>query len=104
METLSLQTISEDTFVERFRPIVNHLDSTRGFDFGDGCCMFETYGKDYEFVTKQNPACIWTIVEGDDTMHIESGWHFVNRFGYLICATPVPEGEDFSVELDVEID
>jgi hypothetical protein len=36
-------------------------------------------------------------------MYIESGWHFVNRIGYLICATPVPEGEIFSIERDVEI-
>ena len=104
METSSVQTISEDTFVERFRPIVNHLDTTATFDFGHGGCMFETYGDDYEFACQQDPARIWTLVEGDNTMHIESGWHFVNRIGYLICATPVPEGESFSVELDMEPD
>ena len=34
----------EDTFIERFRPIINHIDSNAGFDFGYGGCLFETYG------------------------------------------------------------
>jgi hypothetical protein len=103
MKKLTEQSISEDVFIRRFRPIVNHIDPSAAFDCGNGGCMFETYGEAYEFVLKQNSDCIWTLIEGDDKLHVISGVHFVNRFGYLISAVPVPAGHIISVELDTDI-
>ena len=103
MNKLTEQTISEDEFVEQFRPTVNHIDPVAVFDFGYGGCMFETCGKDYEFVSSQNPDYIWTLIEGDNTTHIVKGVHVVNRLGYFISAVPVPAGHIISVELDTQI-
>ena len=76
-----MKKITEDEFFEKFTPVENHLDDNAAWD----SCMFETYGKEEEYVRKQDKNNVWTIVEGDDdTMFIESGYHFVNRMGYLI--------------------
>ena len=53
-------------------------------DFGG--CMYETFGKELEYVVAQPKKRIFTIVEAeDDRLLIISGYHIVNRFGYLIA-------------------
>jgi Zn ribbon nucleic-acid-binding protein len=86
----------EDAFVERFRPIVNHINPNASFDFGYGGCIFETYGEEYEFVCAQNPRCIWTLIEADGGLYAESGMHIVNRLGYFISETPLEPVEHLS--------
>ncbi len=88
------QTVcEEDAFIERFRPIVNHIDPNASFDFGYGGCMFETYGEEFEYVRMQKPDCIWTLIEEDGVLFVGSGLHFVNRLGYFVSLTPVEGGE-----------
>lgn len=77
------RVIEEDDFFERFQPIQNHFDAGHGFD-GQ---MFETYGAELAFVRQMvasAPERVWTVVECDGVMSIESGYHYVNRLGYLI--------------------
>lgn len=89
MQTIS---ITEDEFVEVYRPIRNHLDPYAAFDWGDGYgTMFETFGEEFDCVISQPPATIWTYLSGDSDT-IVSGFHFVNRLGYFISREPVPEG------------
>ena len=60
-----------------------------------GGCLFETFGEELDFVRKQHPSTVWTLVDGEDgDMYLLSGMHFVNRIGYLISLAPVPEGVD----------
>lgn len=94
------EDLTEDMFIERFRSIVNHLDHSTGFDFGYGCCLFNTYGEEFKFVCDQYAARIWTLIEGDNGLYIESGLHFVNRLGYFVSATEAPAGQMISVRLD----
>ena len=76
-----MKQITEDKFDENFTPVENHLDDNASWDN----CMFETYGEEEDYVREQDNNNIWTIVEGDnDTIFIESGFHIVNRMGYLI--------------------
>jgi hypothetical protein len=76
-----MKQITENEFYENFTPVENHLDNNASWDN----CMFETYGEEVDYVREQDNNNIWTIVEGDnDTMFIESGFHIVNRMGYLI--------------------
>ena len=97
----TLRMIDEDTFIERFRPKPNHLDFTGGFDFGEGCCLFSSAGKDVKYVLAQRPNTIWTVVEGDDgQLVIESGLHFVNRLGYLVTDVPREDGVTYTVTLE----
>lgn len=72
---------------ERDIPLVkNHLDSNAAYDG----CMFETYGKELEFVkTMVAQNRVLTITDCDGQSIIGPGFHFVNRLGYLITKNPV---------------
>jgi hypothetical protein len=92
----SQQLCDQDTFFERHRPIVNHIDSNASFDFGFGGCLFETFGEELVFVRLQDPACVWTVVDTDGVLTIESGFHCVNRVGYFVSETPMLPNIDSS--------
>lgn len=94
------RTIDEDTFIGRFGPKSNHLDFTAGMDFGDGGCLFSAAHKDFKYVLAQNPKTIWTVIEGDEGLAIESGLHIVNRLGYLVTTNPVEDRVTYTVSLD----
>lgn len=71
-----------EEFELQYCPIQNEIETGES-SFEN--CMFETYGKEYAFVTSHEITQIWTIVEGDDNQIIISpGLHLVNRMGYLI--------------------
>ncbi len=97
----TFRTIDEDAFIERFRPRPNHLDPNASYDFGDGGCLFETYGPELDFVRAQDPRSIWTIVDDDNGQPvIESGMRFVNRLGFLVATNPVEDRVTYLVEWD----
>lgn len=89
-----LITLTEEGFDAKFPLIENHLNPQATWGFGDGRgCLFETFGDEFDFVRRQNPATVWTIVDGDDgDWYIVNGLHFVNRVGYLISRESVPDG------------
>ena len=103
MSASTLNPCDEDAFVERFRPIVNPVNPDASFDFGYGGCLFETYGEEFAFVRRQNLAGVWTLIETDGVLTIESGLHFVNRLGYFVSETPVQPNEAVSVQLDADV-
>ena len=73
------------TFWEKFKPIQNHLRENASLDG----CMFETYGPELEFILSKIPdQTVWTFL---DCGTIGSGYHFVNRMGYLITTKKAPE-------------
>lgn len=92
-----LLTISEEEWLDRFRPQLNHLDTDSAVDFGDGGASFETCGEELNYVRGVDPARVWTMY--DDGSTICSGYHFVNRLHYFVCKVPVPAGEHYILEL-----
>ena len=63
--------------------------------------MFETFGDELDFVSRQDPETIWTLVEVDDGKEcLLSGYHWVNRLGYLVSTVPVPSEVRIEVTLD----
>ncbi|MGE3227891.1 MAG: hypothetical protein AB7J30_00430 [Hyphomicrobium sp.] len=93
--------LNEESFIERFGPMPNHLDLSAGCDFGDGGCLFAAAGKEFKYVLAQDPHCIWTLIEGDEgALVIESGIHLVNRLGYLVTAEPFETAVTYTVVLD----
>jgi hypothetical protein len=96
--------ITEDEFDRRFSPVTNHLNPNACWGSGEtGGCLFETYGEELEFVRRQDARTVWTFVDGDDgDQYLLSGFHFVNRIGYLISTMPVPEGADIQVRIPME--
>lgn len=75
--------ISENDFLEIYKPQKNHLDNNASF----GGCMYETYSPeiDYVFELSKTTKKVWTIIEGDhDTISYSAGFHYVNRLGFLV--------------------
>ena len=88
--------LTEDEFEAQYKPIRNHLSENEHTD------MFETFGKEYEFVKKINaedPDRVWTYMDGDEYPSIVDGWAFVNRIGYFITEVPCPKGVSIEVKL-----
>ncbi|MGE0204163.1 MAG: hypothetical protein AB7E70_10545 [Hyphomicrobiaceae bacterium] len=85
--------LSDQTFWDRFKPIKNHLAPAAPFDD----CMLETYGRELDFVQTQSELLVWTVIDCEGEIFIESGARFVNRLGYLIASVPREAHEHFSV-------
>ena len=85
--------ISEDDFLARFKPVPNHIDSNASFDG----CMFETFGEELAHVRAQDSNLVWTALDCDGQLRIESGFHFVNRLGYLIASVATEPNFTYSV-------
>ena len=102
--TQSQIRITEDDFHSTYPLVPNHIDTNASWTYGDGPgCLFETYGEQLAFVRRQHPRAIWTLVEVDDDKDcILSGYHLVNRIGYLISAVPFPE--DAYIEVPILFD
>src|SRR5262249_53914708 len=94
----------EDEFDSHYPLLKNHLNPNASWVYGEGPgCLFETYGEELEFVRQQDPATVWTLVDGDDgDQYLVSGFHFVNRIGYLISTVAVPESVDIEVRIPMQ--
>lgn len=98
--TQSQSKISEEQFLERYRPLPNELNDNASFDFGDGGCLYETYGAELEHIKLQSKSFVWTIIEGENSLVIVNGVYRVNRLGYLITAEPW--ADDIHIEIELE--
>jgi hypothetical protein len=99
--TKTLIEITEAEFDKQYPLVTNHINPNASWAFGDGPgCLFETYGEELNFVRSQDPCTIWTLVDGDDgNQYVVSGYHFVNRIGYLISTIPIPEDAEIEVPI-----
>jgi hypothetical protein len=99
--THPLIEMTEDEFDAAYPLRRNHLNPHASWGFSDdGGCLFETYGEELAFVRQQDPRTVWTFVDGDDgDQYVVSGFHFVNRIGYLLSTVLVPEGVDIVVHI-----
>lgn len=92
-EILTVESlINESKWEELFKPVKNTIDDNASYNGA----MFETFGKELDFVLAQNekaPGTVWTLVEGDEgEMVIASGYHLVNRIGYFITEKALFDG------------
>lgn len=115
----TILSITEEEFWEKYKPIKNHLDNNASWNG----CMYETYGDEkqhcFELAQKENR--VWTIIESDDIeydpdeedpeeddddeetyepmcMYIISGFHYVNRMGFIITEHPYEEEMEIKIE------
>ena len=104
MTTVSIE-LTEEEFDARFPLLPNHLNPNASWAYGENPgCLFETYGEELDFVRRQDPQSIWTLVDGEDHPVVLGGFHLVNRIGYLVSATPVPPGSTIFVPLPTDND
>ncbi len=102
--TETFKELSEDEFDALYPLAPNHLNPGAGWALGEGRgCLFQTYGAELDFVRRQDPRAIWTLLDGDDgNQRLVSGYHFVNRIGYLISTVPAPEGVTIEVRIPMQ--
>lgn len=95
--TQTCTVLTEEEFDEKFPLLVNHLDANASLDG----VMFEIFDEELAFVLQQNPNCIWTYMDDDNgRLCFSSGYHLVNRIGYLISTVPVEPGCEYFVPLE----
>ena len=102
----TLINITEDEFDATYSLLPNHLNPNASWAIGDGPgCLFETYGDELDFVRRQDPRTVWTFLDGDDgNQLVVSGYHYVNRIGYLISTTPIPEDQSIEVIISTDLE
>jgi len=83
-----LVTITEDEFVETYKPIIDNLDWTDEDDAE-------------QIVRADDLYCIWTLIEEDDKMYLTSGMRRVNRLSYTITEEPYPQDKHILVPLEL---
>ena len=92
-----------DEWVEKYKPIKNHITKYPNKDADYD--MFETYGDEQDYVYSLDEKLIWTEVQGDCSMLLLAGRHFVNRLNYYVCEIPWETGNEqvlISVEVECE--
>ena len=88
---MAILTLTESEFYEQYDLIHNHLDVHAGFDGN----LFETYGAELEFVLSMvKSKRVVTVIESTDDQDqsiitFQSGFHYVNRLGYLVTKTEI---------------
>jgi hypothetical protein len=109
--------LTDDDFYKKYTPEYNQIlleelrskEDTGSILPEDMCsfggCMYETYGKELDYVRTHPCNRIWTIIECHDDENdepitiISAGYHFINRFGYLITNEPWTDStEEFICE------
>jgi hypothetical protein len=92
--------LTEEEWFDTFKPLPNLIDPDASFSDGDNGYMFETYGKELEFVKAQDPNRIWTYCDGDDSgTYIFQGMRIVNRIGYFVTALPFNGNKDYQIQI-----
>jgi hypothetical protein len=74
---------TEDNWIEKYKPQQNHIDDNASFNGW----MYETYGSEIKHVFNLSKKSnrVWTIIEGDDdSLFYVSGFHYVNRLGFIV--------------------
>lgn len=93
---------TEELFYEKYTPFLNHFYNDEE-SCGWSGCLYETFSQelDYIHMMAQDPVLskrVWTILESDsddNVFVIQAGYHYVNRYGYLITAEPWEDEEEW---------
>lgn len=71
-----MRSLTEDEFDAMFTPVPDENgEEVRPFDTG----------------LDRESRHLWTVVDADGALYVATGWHFVNRVGYLITEEPWTE-------------
>lgn len=86
-----------DEFESRYVPLQNHIEK----DAPLSGWMFETYGKEYDYIIQAHnasPDRVWSFIDGaNGDVLIVSGLIPFDCIGYVITENPIGSGESVSV-------
>lgn len=86
-----IMVTSEDDFVKTYKPMPAP-PPVQMFDLGSGAILLDPHEPKHSLLLtkqyQQGKDHIWTLVEEDGIMVIISGYHYVNRMGYIITEVP----------------
>jgi len=69
-----------DEFDARYELEPNPYDSFAAWEGH----WFETFGQELKYVETRDAKRVWTLLDAEDQLWIVSGFHYVNRVGYLV--------------------
>lgn len=100
---MTRQQLTTEEWGTMFQPVINHLNPDASWNDNErGGIMFETYGKEYEYVSKimetQGRHHVWTWVDGEDGSYIVNGMRLINRIGYFVTTAP------WKVKTEIKVD
>lgn len=104
----TIKKLTEEEFYDQYELVDNLIDDNASFDGK----MFETFGDELDFVIEMaKQRRVITIIESDENcedcddevecipnMYYVSGFHLINRIGYLVTSEPIDE--EFEVLID----
>lgn len=99
MTTTTDKIISEEQFYETYKPVKNPFNANASWDGS----MLEPFGRELAHVQdvfKTAPDKVWTVLDCDGPHVVGSGFHYVNRVGYIITEVPVEPGQSVVTEAD----
>lgn len=82
-------------FYAKYIVVKNPHDTMAGIDG----CLFGTSAEEWDAIKKQNPQHVWTVVECGNHWYIATGFHLVNRIGFLLTEQPWKREEEDKVYL-----
>jgi hypothetical protein len=97
-----------DQFIEQYKPLVQE----RPFNENE-ISITNLYIEDYKnpligIFREKLPNQIWTVCEIEGQMMVQSGWHFVNRYAYILTEIPfetdvlvLDEVVEYSIEMTI---
>lgn len=93
----------EELYKPEYNQVVLQQINTDNYNVEDlasfGGIMYETYGEELEYVKSQPKDKIWTIIDDEDNLYIISGFHLVNRLGYVITKNSFnSKNETYSID------
>ncbi|MEA2037075.1 MAG: hypothetical protein U9O94_06175 [Nanoarchaeota archaeon] len=78
---------------EEFLPIKNTI-------YNEEIDYFEPYSSEWDFIRKQDPHHVWTVVDTDDGLVINEGYHLCNRVMHFITKNPWTKGTQYQIDYE----
>jgi hypothetical protein len=93
----------EELYKPEYNQIVLNQTNPNNYNIEDlvpfGGIMYETFGEELEYVRSQPKDKIWTIIDDEDELYIISGFHIINRIGYVITKNSFKsKNETYSID------
>ncbi|HEY4755785.1 MAG TPA: hypothetical protein VIH28_07010 [Ignavibacteriaceae bacterium] len=101
-----IKKIKDEVFYKEYKPQINHIiraETNILIKDEDVCSfggtMYETYREEEAYILKmaqdeKTKKRVWTILDVDGKLIISAGFHYVNRFGYIITEKEWETGEE----------